>query len=64
MSPEKQAIAVAKAKLTRVKRGTLGRRQREALGKAETPTVEIGPTGVKLTPASTDQQASAEKPSS
>ena len=68
LSTEKQAIAKAKAKLTRAKRGTLGKRQREALGKAETPTIEIGPNGVTITPAeppaSTDQQASAEKPSS
>jgi hypothetical protein len=67
-SPEKQAQAVAKAKLTRAKRGTLGKRQREALGKAETTTVEIGPNGVTITPAgppaSTDQQTSADKPSS
>jgi hypothetical protein len=68
LSPEKQALAVAKAKLTRAKRNTLGKRQKEALGKAEVSSVVIHPTGeVTITPAAappTDPQASAEKPSS
>ena len=67
MSAEKQALAVAKAKLTRAKRHTLGKRQKEALGKAEITSVVIHPTGeVTITPAAappTDPQASAEKPS-
>ena len=69
MSPEKKALAVAKAKLTRAKRNTLGKRQKEALGKAEISSVVIHPTGeVTITPAGapspTDQQASAAPPAS
>ena len=67
MSPEKQAIAVAKAKLTRARRHTLGKRQKEALGKADVSQIVIHPTGeVTITPATppTDPQASAAPPAS
>ncbi len=67
LTPEKKALAAAKAKLTRARRHTLGSKQKEALGKTETPSVAISPQGeVTITPnaapSSTDQQASAAKP--
>ncbi len=52
LSPEKNVLRAAKARLTRQKRHTLGSRQKEALGTTETPPVTIAPDGtVVATPA-------------
>jgi len=50
---EENALAAAKAKLTRQKRGTLGKKQKAAIQPATTPTVEISPQGgTTITPGS------------
>jgi hypothetical protein len=53
LSPEKNVIRAAKARLTREKRHTLGSRQKEALGSAETPPVTIAPDGTVVAPPAT-----------
>ncbi len=54
LSSEKKVLAAAKAKLTRQKRGTLGRRQKEAIRVTGTPQVTIGPEGTTVVPPATE----------
>ncbi|HZU98408.1 MAG TPA: hypothetical protein VFF73_17000 [Planctomycetota bacterium] len=51
LTSEQAALKAAKAKLTRQKRGTLGKKQRAAIAPATTPAVGIAPDGaVTITP--------------
>jgi hypothetical protein len=74
LTSEEKALKAAKAKLTRVKRGTLGKKQKAAIRQVETPTVTITPDGkvaiqapsapapaVIQTPASSDQASGVQK---
>jgi hypothetical protein len=54
LTSEQKAIKAAKAKLTRQKRGTLGKKQKAAIKETANPTVTIGPDGkVAITASST-----------
>ena len=62
---EAKAIARAKAAATRKARGTLGKRQRLALGRAPEPTLQVfGPDGQPLgaTPATAESPPSDQEP--
>ncbi len=51
-------MRAAKAKLTRLKRGTLGKKQKAAIKETAAPTVTIGPDGKSvITPASSGAPA-------
>ena len=45
LTPEQKTMRAAKAKLTRQKRGTLGKRQKAAIKETANPTITIGPDG-------------------
>jgi hypothetical protein len=52
LTPEQNTLKAAKAKLTRQKHGTLGAKQKAALGPTPTPSVAISPDGqVTISPA-------------
>ncbi len=52
LTSEQKTVKAAKAKLTRQKRGTLGKKQKAAIKETATPTVTINPDGkVEITPA-------------
>jgi hypothetical protein len=52
LTPEQKTLRAAKAKLTRQKHGTLGSKQKAALGPTPTPSVAIASDGqVTITPA-------------
>ena len=58
LTAEQNALRAAKAKLTRQKRGTLGKRQKAAIKETAAPTVTIGPDGKSvITPASSGAPA-------
>ena len=58
LTSEQKAVRAAKAKLTRQKRGTLGKKQKAAIKETAAPTVTIGPDGKSvITPASSGAPA-------
>ncbi|MHB1845755.1 MAG: hypothetical protein ACYCWW_13090 [Deltaproteobacteria bacterium] len=48
-SGAKNVVKAAKPKITRQKRGTLGKKQKLGLKAVGTPTVVVGPTGIEVT---------------
>lgn len=59
LTSEEKILRAAKAKLTREKRHTMGSRQKAEIKATETPTIRIGPDGVKIDPPSTNSSTRA-----
>ena len=55
LTTEQKQLQAAKAKVTREKRHTMGKTQKAGLKATGTPTVQVGPNGVEVTPAAVDQ---------
>jgi hypothetical protein len=50
LTTEQKLLQAAKAKLTREKRHTMGRRQKASIRATDTPVVQVGPDGVLIAP--------------